>query len=400
MPLPQYTPIERLKELHAKILFSKTDRVSKITDGSVVNGMIFSNAKLAQKALKDISLSASQLFPDTAYGVYLDDIANNYGIPERFGSSGSSMYVRLFGDVGTTYTAFNHNIITDEGVEFEITEDATIGTFGFTYVLARSITSAASANVTAYSATSITNPPTGHNSVVNEYAAWGGRDVESDDDFRERIKDSFNIVSTGTYTKLTIALQQIEPTILRVLSYGLSPNGKLRLAVVSRSGTPFSDSELESLRVQAFEFMSISETNTYYLSNKGVEFVNVEWFPVDISMRVRVDSTYDLDVVRKRMQASISKLFDPRIWNQSKKIEWDDILQVAKRTLGIEYVSDASFIPRVDLPVTPGSLPRVRMFEMRNLDGDLLFSGSDQLSPVDYDQYRDFNFLATVIQAL
>jgi len=400
MPLPQYTPIERLKELHAKILFSKTDAISKITDGSVVNAMIYANSKLAQKGLKDISLSASHLFPDTAHGEYLDEIASNYGIPSRYGPSISSMYVRFFGDVGTTYTAFNHNIQTDEGIEFELTEDVVIGSFGFAYGLCRSLSASSTANVSAYSVNSMTNEPPTHSNVVNEYAAWGGRDVESDDDFRNRIKDSFNIVSTGTYNKLTIALQQFQPTILRIMSHGLNANGKLILAVVTRSGTPLSQFELDELRDNAFEYMSISESNVYYLSNKGVEFVNVEWFPVDISMRVRTNPNFDLDVTRKRMHASISKLFDPRSWNQSKKVEWDDILQVAKRTLGIDYVSDASFLPRVDLPVTAGSLPRVRMFEMRNLDGDLLFSNSDQLSPVDYEQYRDPNFLATVIQGL
>lgn len=400
MPLPQYTPIERLKELHARILFSKTDKVSKITNGSVVNAVIYANAKLSQKALKDISLSAAHLFPDTAHGVYLDTIAAHYGIPARYGPSTSSMYVRLIADPDTQYTAFGHIITSDEGIQFELTEDVTVGPFGFAYGLCRSLTASQSANVTAGSVNGLSSAPTGHTRISNEYAAWGGRDQESDDDFRTRIKDSFNICSTGTYNKLTIALQQFEPTILRIMSHGLNQNGKLRLAVVNRSGVPFSNQELADLRDRAFEYMSLSETNVSYLSNKGVEFVNVEWFPVDISMRVRMDASYDLEAVRARMHASITKLFDPRDWNQSKRVEWDDILQVAKRTLGVEYVSDASFIPRVDLVVPPGMLPRVRMFEMRTLEGDLLYSEADNFSPVDYEQYRDYNFLVTVIQSL
>lgn len=401
MPLlPEYTPIRQLKELQARILFSKTDLVSKATDGSVLNGLLYASAKTAQKALKDVALTAAHLFPDTAYGDQLDAIADNYGIPNRFGSSKSSMYVRFNAEEGTTYTALGHDISTDEGTVFELVEDVSIGEFGFNYGLCRSKTEGFATNVSSLSVTGITNAPTGHSSAVNEFQAFGGRDLESDDDFRQRIKDSFNIASQGTYAKLALVLTTVEPTVLKVVSHGLSRNGKLRMAVIGRSGQLYTDLELNNMRDKAFEFMSLSETNVDYLSNKGIEIVNITWFPVDISFRARLDSSYDVEALRKRVQISINKLFDPRNWNAEKKVEWDDILQEVKRTVGVNYVSDASFIPRVDLVVTRGSYPRVRMFEMRDLDGNIIFSGSDNASPIDYDQFRDYAYLNTVLQQL
>ena len=47
--------ISFLKNLFIEIFFNKTDKVSDISDNSVVNATAFGIAKIAQKALKDVA---------------------------------------------------------------------------------------------------------------------------------------------------------------------------------------------------------------------------------------------------------------------------------------------------------------------------------------------------------
>lgn len=54
--------LEVLKNLWAELLLNKTDKVSDISDNSVLNAVAFANAKVAQKAIKDIAIVESQLF--------------------------------------------------------------------------------------------------------------------------------------------------------------------------------------------------------------------------------------------------------------------------------------------------------------------------------------------------
>ena len=83
---------------------------------------------------------------------------------------------------------------------------------------------------------------------------------------------------------------------------------------------------------------------------------NVSWFPVDIAMRVDIDNSYDVDDVRKRLQVALNKEFDYRFWNWKNKVEWDNLLQIAKNTEGITYVADKYFYPNKDIVVPKNQL--------------------------------------------
>ena len=397
--LPQYMTLRQLKELHGRILFSKTDLVSKTTDGSLVNALLFAGAKASQMALKDVAIAAAGLFPDAAHGDQLDAIAENYGVPGRLGPTKASMYVRFSAEQGVAYPA-GTTVQTDEGVDFELLEPVVVGEHGFAYGLAKSTTPGASANTSAFSASGSSVTPEGHRGVANEFAAFGGRDAESDADMRARLKDSFNVVSQGTYRKLALVLSQTQPSVLRVISHGLDANGRLRLAVVGRSGERYTATELTEMTEALRPYLSLSSRNVAFVREAGLSLVNVDYFPVDVSFRCRLDPSYDFEALRRRLQTNVNSLFDPSGWTGERKVEWDDILLEVKRTLGVDYVADASFVPRVDLTVPPGSLPRVRMFQIRDLAGGLLYSGSDKLSPVDYEALADPTFLATVLESL
>lgn len=53
--------IANLKNLWIEMFLNKTDRVSNIADGSVLNGVAYGTAKVAQKAIKDIAIVEAQI---------------------------------------------------------------------------------------------------------------------------------------------------------------------------------------------------------------------------------------------------------------------------------------------------------------------------------------------------
>lgn len=94
--------ISFLKNLWVETFLNKTDKVSDITDNSVLNAAAYATAKVAQKAIKDVAIVEAQIFPETAAGDYLDRAASLFGVTARYGALGSSTYIRVYAEPGTT----------------------------------------------------------------------------------------------------------------------------------------------------------------------------------------------------------------------------------------------------------------------------------------------------------
>ena len=172
--ITRVSTITELKQIFGEVLMNKTNKVTKISDESIVNGISYGVAKIAQKALKDIALVETHIFPDGAFGIHLDLVANKYGISDRFTTSKSRTFVRVVGVVGTFYQA-GLQVFIGGGVSFDLIEDVTIGINGYAYALVTSQTSGLSTNVSALSIHTVNPAPLGHQYCVNEYQAEGGR---------------------------------------------------------------------------------------------------------------------------------------------------------------------------------------------------------------------------------
>ena len=97
--------VEELKNLFLQELINRTGgKVSKVSDHSVLNGIAFGSAKVFQKSMKDIALLEAELFPEYAYGEYLDKIAQRYGILDRQKELKSSVFVKLVATPNSLYT--------------------------------------------------------------------------------------------------------------------------------------------------------------------------------------------------------------------------------------------------------------------------------------------------------
>lgn len=397
--ITRITSIQELKQMFLEIFLNKTDKVNDVGNESVLNGIAYGVAKVGQKCLVNQSIVEGHIFPDTAYGEYLDNLAIIRGVSPRFGAAPSSTYVRVIGDEGTTYLKNVHTFISTTGITFSLEDDVVIGVNGYAYAKLRCNQSGLMTNVDPLSINKVNPIPTGHIACTNEYRAEGGRDFESDDLFRQRIKDSINQLSRTTISYLEQIFMKINNNVLRVYKGGIDVDGKLNLIVVSVNGQDFSEAEFNEILSNSEEFLSLSEllrtTNDYAL-----KLNNVNWLMVDVDFRVDIDPAYDQDRVRREIQIQMSKLFDYRFWKYGNKVEWENMLFAAKQVNGVRYVPDTHFYPQADVNVPKYQLPRIRSFVLRDLNGNIIEDNSGVLSQFFYPNSPDESYANTVLMSI
>lgn len=378
--------ISTLKNLWVEMFLNKTNKVSNISDGSVLNAVAFGTAKVAQKAIKDIAIVEAQIFPMSATGEYLDKSAALFGVSPRKQALGSSTYVRVYAQPGTQYPV-GTIFIAKNGVRFTVDQEYTVDNSGYGYVSVRSTITGVVSNVEANSITQVSPRPLTHIECTNEYAAIGGRDYEDDETFRNRILNYNNKLSEETVESWTQKFQDLNPNILRVMNVGLGEDGKIHIYLVTQNGSFFTEDELQTLLEQSAPFFGLTEIN---LSGESVGIVleNAKWMIVGgeagMDFRVELQPDYDIATVRKNIQVALTKYLDFRFWDAGRTVQWDDLLQVVKNSEGVKYVPDEYFSPYYDQEVPLNMLPRIKGFRMRDLEGNILYDAGSTLSNIFY----------------
>lgn len=379
--------ISFLKNLWIETFINKTDKVSDITDNSVLNATAYATAKVAQKALKDVAIVEVQIFPEEASGEYLDRAATLFGVTPRKGALGSSTYIRVYAKPGTTYTKGVNVFVSTNGVRFPIEETLIVGDSGYGYVKVRSESVGAFTNVDPNSIVTLTPVPNGHIECTNEYYAVGGRDEEDDEMFRIRILNHQNVYAEGTLEKLVQILQNIDSRVLKIMFVGVMEDSFIHIQIATQNGQELTYQELQTLLEGATPYFGVGDM---IVSGRlmGIKFENASWYEVGgekgIDFRCELEAGYDIAAVRKNIQVGMTKYLDWRFWESGRQVEWDNLLEITKNTEGVKYVADQDFYPKVDEPVSEWLLPRIKKFVMRDLEGNVLFDMENQFSPVFY----------------
>jgi len=383
----------KLKQLFLELFINKTDKATDVSDNSVTNAVAFGVATVAQKCIKDIAIVESQIMPDSAVGTDLDNAATLFGVPARLGALQSSTYLRIVADEGTFYDKTIVSFSNYNGIRFIPEFDLTMSALGYDYLKVRSEGTGSQTNVDANSIITINSAPVGHIAVTNEFMASGGRDSESDEILRQRIKKHDNIVARYTLEYYNQLFQQFNDNVLRVLNMGSDDDGKYVLAIITQNGIDLTISELDDLLASTKQYFSITDVNKFG-ELIGLKLQNATWYYVGdplrdnsgtgIDFRVQLWDGYNPDTVRKNIQINISKYLDFRFWEYGQKVEWDNLLQIVKNTDGVRYVPDNFFYPNHDEIVPVNQLPRVRKFIMRDVAGNIIADTGNVLSSVFY----------------
>lgn len=385
--------ITELKNIIIEILLGKTNKLSKVSAGSIFNAVAYGIAKIGQKALREIAIVESQLFPEYAVGDTLDVVAKRYGIFSRLGASQSSCYIYLFAEPGTIYDE-NCKFISNDGITFTLNEKIVIDENKYAYALATSKESGEKTNVSALSITSCINAPEGHQFCTNTFAANGGRDIESDDEFRDRIENVTNSISTKTLEYLSQVALNFNSNILKFVHLG-THLGRTLLGVYTQSGALLSDSELTNLAIQLKEYFALSDISENL--EQRVEFTNVDYTPIDLSMKISyMENLYSVDQIYSSIQKKIMSYVDYRYINTEKNITWIELYELIKNTEGIVNVNYGDFFingGKNDIQINKALLPRFRQMLIYNLDGEsLLDTNAISFMPFIYPVYKNINY--------
>lgn len=393
--------IEEYKGIFLDLLLNHTDKVTKVSPDSVLNGISYGVAKLAQKTTKDVALIEARKFPDTAFDQYLDQCALDAGVAPRFGASGSSTYIRVVGDPGTQYIAGTHSFSGNNGMVFNLAENVTISLDGFSYALVNSQATGENSNVDPLTITKVTPVPNGHLYCINENKATGGRDIEDDESLRKRIREGANILARGTISMLTQACITINPNVLRVYYRGRDiVSGKLILEILTQNGSSLSNLDISNLTSKLESVLNLNELRAYNITGESNLLIrNITWQPIDISARVIIENGVNSDDVRKECQINLNKYFDYRYFNKTS-VQWTDLYQIIKQTPGIAYISDTNFSPNSDFEIDRDKQPRIRGMLLLDINGGILSNSSNTLNPIYYPNIADFSYQKTLFNTL
>lgn len=378
--------IADLKALYTETFLNHTSKISKISDLSVLNAHAFGIAKIFQKDLKDTAIIESQMFTELSSGAYLDNAAKLIGGVSRLPASGSSTYVLVYAAPNTIYVPGESVFISNQGVSFNIVELTVVGINAYSYIPVRSLSVGKNTNVDPFTINSVTQPPTGHISCTNEYAATGGRDAENDEDFKARVSTFQQFAAKSSYENLLENCRVLNNDILDIKRSGYTEDGKILISLVTCNGKYFSQDELFSFEDQLKNFMSLSDVNDQ-VGVLGIKLQNVEWQQVGgsggVDFRIDIASGHTEANVRKAIQIQLTKYFDFRFWNKAK-IEWDDLLSIVKNVKGVKYVPDEYFLPQSDSLMELHKLPRIIKFIMRDMSGSILYNNNSSILPIYY----------------
>lgn len=378
------------------MMINKSDgRISKVADNSILNGLAYGVAKIAQKGQKDSALIESEIFPEYAYGEYLDRIVERSGIQRRRRNEKSSVYVRLIAKPNTVYLKDECIFSSNTGYTFVLDENAQIGDSGIGYFQLKSVDTGNNTNVPAESITQVSNAPAGHIYCINEIAASGGVDIESDEQLLNRLVQNFSNFALDTISKIKGVAMQYLPIIKDIRKLG-AKEGTPILGIVTVNGINLTEEQLQSLKIHLSKYISISDyVNTTLDVSPNIILQNLVPTYIDIDCRIDyVD--IDQETLRRNITLALTKYLDYDKTLAKRQIDWEELFYVMRDVYGVSSLPEQYFSPGEDISISLNSYPRLRGLVLRSLQGDII-SSSSTVVPVYYPEnfknvYNQINY--------
>lgn len=363
----------------SEIFFAVTDQqATKVGANSVLEGFLYAIAKTGQMINKDVMNLIADFSLDNAIGSQLDTYATNNGFPIRNNSTQSSTYILLIATEGTIYVANTHQFISNTGELFNLIEDVTISSLGFAYAKIISVNSSKNTNVAANTIVKCSPAPAGHLACSNDFQCTGGRDIESDTDYRNRLKQTFNILAIDTISKYEQIFNKINNRVLKVYKGGINNlTGNIIFYLASINGADFTESELTIIKNDSYKYLSISE------QEKGIELLNINYLNIDFSARLDLQADIDINKFRTELQISFQRKYDYRYIEPNSTINRLDLLLITQKNLYVKKILDKYFLLNGytnDITIPELTLPRFRSFQIYDINGTLISDNSNLIN--------------------
>lgn len=309
-----------------RILNNTTSDVDK-SEGSFTHDMIAPIATEFTKAYIEFENMLKVMFVEDAYDEYLDKKAAELGMERKLGNKAQGT-VRVYGPKNTLIPR-NAAIVTDEGLVFLVYRQVYIKTeYADVIVEAESVGNLYNIQANVSWSTSISDTENNSievDSIINENNFTGGVDIETDDNFRERIFEQAKNPSTSgnaqDYINWCKEIDSIENVTVRPLWNG--PN-TVKLIVSDKDNQPVSSIILKKCDEYIQEVRPILA---------DVTVCNPQIFDVNIS--INIYTSYSLETIKEEIK-DITVDF---LKNCTDKIQLN---RLGSEYLGIEGVLDYS----------------------------------------------------------
>ncbi len=383
------------KSILAELFYSLQSKITKISEASIISAIFTAIARLASKAEKDIAVYMARLFPMFSSGEHLDDTAELFGVHSRQGSTNSYTILKIYASQGTQYLQNTHTFKSISGVVFELISDYVVDNSGILFVLVRSVTQGSSSNVEPMTITNVSPKPVGHLLVLNESYSVGGYDQESDISLRSRIMSVPSLLSIGSLAYLEQAMIKLQPLVYKIYSNGQNEFGKIIIKILTWNSQPLSQNQLNELSEQIGPYLSLRDSQYFNLKNHSVHLSNIDYFYIDIVMKIQIESNANIEFVRRDMQSNIIKLISVDKLAQGSILQWEDIYVACLKTKGVIQIPSESFSWKNDFIFNKPHFPVLRGFVLYDLSGVLLANISTEIKQL-YQSKTDNYFQKTV----
>ncbi|OJF16364.1 MAG: hypothetical protein A6D91_11920 [Bacillaceae bacterium G1] len=201
----QYSDIIEEMELRARELFGENINLSERSFLGLLIRLFAWFLSIVWQLAEKVYYAA---YPDTAEGASLDYLGPYAGIRRRDAQRATGK-ILITGTPGYTVQA-GFLVSTSQDVFFETTEDVTLDTNGKATAPIRAVEPGASGNVPAGAITEIVTPDPRVESVINPERTAGGRERETDAEFRARYFLSAEGRGAATLLAIRSALLQVD----------------------------------------------------------------------------------------------------------------------------------------------------------------------------------------------
>jgi len=317
------------------------------------------------------------LFIQTASGSDLDIIGESRGI-SRLGANAASAILVFRGNKGTVVPS-DFEVKSQSGVIFKTSEAVTIAEDNpelegqplsialASKVVAIAQTSGSEGNVPPYTITSPVSTYPGVAGITNPLPATGGRDIESDAAYRERIINRISVLNLGTQAFYTEAARDANSDVLRAHAVqGTDPN-TIILTLAKRTGENFSSGELTTIK---------NHIETIGPALATVTPQNIVFKDVQIALAIRLEVGYTFWEVYISLCDNLANFIDWSSLDWGYDIYAADIIEICNGTKGVKDIDLMTMLLNGEeletqggnIAVSANSLPRLLSLELIDLD--------------------------------
>jgi hypothetical protein len=358
--------LEELKEECIASLRAESDgRLTTILPDTVLDGIAWGMAKLAQHIITDTAYLESKFFPEFATENLLDAHATRIGLDPRRGATNSTVTLQFLADTEIdkrpTYPA-GTKVKTVNGQVYETVKTVKASeNRGICFVDARSQKiGPVSAVDTGELTMLVDTAPTGHLSVTNVTLSVGGFAEEHDDLFRYRIQAAKHILSVNTAAFYEALILKLFPHVIRVRCRTIDMlHSKYIINVLRDDGSYFTTSELQEIKEAIQPYLPIHDIDAGKLDVKNFEYV---YLYVYVSAQFDTTKTATL---KNTLNKKLNEYLDYRFWPEGQKVEWEELVRLFRNTDGIVEVNDSRISPPNDVVLSVEQLPKIALLTLQ-----------------------------------